>query len=203
MADGFRAPEGARHPFPPLRSAACTRPSSARAATTGSFADETFGVSARPRHRPDRRPLPFRRSRLDRQFPEPGLSGAVRRTTPRLSPGAFPGCSSTRRSTRCSSAPTFSAAYGWWNEQLPSDGAFVTALKHIVKANVLAMCTHPQGPARRHLHPERVLGVFPRRESGRDQAGRDHELPPLPVARPQLRPARRFRDVRVPAWTTA
>ncbi|VWX47259.1 family 1 glycosylhydrolase [Novosphingobium sp. 9U] len=34
---------------------------------------------------------------------------------------------------------TFSARYGWWNEQLSSDLAFVTALKHIVKANVLAM----------------------------------------------------------------
>src|SRR6478735_3437020 len=34
---------------------------------------------------------------------------------------------------------TFSAAYGWWNEQLSSDTAFVTALKHIVKANILAM----------------------------------------------------------------
>ncbi len=34
---------------------------------------------------------------------------------------------------------TFSALYGWWNEQLASDRAFVTALKHIVKANVLAM----------------------------------------------------------------
>ena len=34
---------------------------------------------------------------------------------------------------------TFSALYGWWNEQLKSDQAFVTALKHIVKANVLAM----------------------------------------------------------------
>jgi beta-glucosidase/6-phospho-beta-glucosidase/beta-galactosidase len=33
----------------------------------------------------------------------------------------------------------FSAAYGWWNEQLSSDNAFVTALKHLVKANVLAM----------------------------------------------------------------
>jgi beta-glucosidase/6-phospho-beta-glucosidase/beta-galactosidase len=33
----------------------------------------------------------------------------------------------------------FSAKYGWWNEQLTSDRAFVTALKHIVKANVLAM----------------------------------------------------------------
>ena len=33
----------------------------------------------------------------------------------------------------------FSALYGWWNEQLRSDRDFVTALKHLVKANVLAM----------------------------------------------------------------
>jgi beta-glucosidase/6-phospho-beta-glucosidase/beta-galactosidase len=33
----------------------------------------------------------------------------------------------------------FSASYGWWNEQETSDRAFVTALKHIVKANILAM----------------------------------------------------------------
>jgi beta-glucosidase/6-phospho-beta-glucosidase/beta-galactosidase len=33
----------------------------------------------------------------------------------------------------------FSAMYGWWNEQLATERAFVTALKHIVKANVLAM----------------------------------------------------------------
>ena len=33
----------------------------------------------------------------------------------------------------------FSAYYGWWNEQLKTDSGFVTALKHIVKANVLAM----------------------------------------------------------------
>ena len=33
----------------------------------------------------------------------------------------------------------FSAMYGWWNEQLKSDRAFVTALKNIVKANVMAM----------------------------------------------------------------
>ena len=33
----------------------------------------------------------------------------------------------------------FSARYGWWNEQLTSDRAFVTALKHVVQANILAM----------------------------------------------------------------
>src|SRR6185295_11677129 len=33
----------------------------------------------------------------------------------------------------------FSAQYGWWNERLRSDKAFVTALKHLCKANVNAM----------------------------------------------------------------
>ena len=33
----------------------------------------------------------------------------------------------------------FSAKYGWWNEQGTTDTTFVTALKHIVKANILAM----------------------------------------------------------------
>jgi beta-glucosidase/6-phospho-beta-glucosidase/beta-galactosidase len=33
----------------------------------------------------------------------------------------------------------FSAKYGWWNEQGTTDLTFVTALKHIVKANVRAM----------------------------------------------------------------
>ena len=34
---------------------------------------------------------------------------------------------------------TFSGLYGWWNEQGTTDRTFVTALKHIVRANVLAM----------------------------------------------------------------
>ena len=33
----------------------------------------------------------------------------------------------------------FSAKYGWWNEQKKDDRSFITALKHIVKANVMAM----------------------------------------------------------------
>lgn len=33
----------------------------------------------------------------------------------------------------------FSAQYGWWNERLSSDRAFVNAIKHLCKANVLAM----------------------------------------------------------------
>ncbi|GAC1486792.1 MAG: hypothetical protein NVS1B13_14500 [Flavisolibacter sp.] len=33
----------------------------------------------------------------------------------------------------------FSAQYGWWNERLTTDRAFVTALKNLCKANVMAM----------------------------------------------------------------
>jgi beta-glucosidase/6-phospho-beta-glucosidase/beta-galactosidase len=33
----------------------------------------------------------------------------------------------------------FSGLYGWWNEQLTTDRAFVTALKHLVRANIMAM----------------------------------------------------------------
>jgi beta-glucosidase/6-phospho-beta-glucosidase/beta-galactosidase len=36
-------------------------------------------------------------------------------------------------------AATFSAQYGWWNECLRSDRAFVTALHNLCRANVLAM----------------------------------------------------------------
>ncbi len=36
-------------------------------------------------------------------------------------------------------AAMFSAQYGWWNERLSSDMAFVNALKNLAKANVMAM----------------------------------------------------------------
>lgn len=36
-------------------------------------------------------------------------------------------------------AASFSAQYGWWNERLGSDKDFVTALKHLCQANLLAM----------------------------------------------------------------
>jgi beta-glucosidase/6-phospho-beta-glucosidase/beta-galactosidase len=36
---------------------------------------------------------------------------------------------------------TFSARYGWWNEQCSDDRSFVKALNNIVKANILAMRT--------------------------------------------------------------
>ena len=35
-------------------------------------------------------------------------------------------------------AAMFSAKYGWWNERLSSDLAFITAVKHLTRANILA-----------------------------------------------------------------
>jgi beta-glucosidase/6-phospho-beta-glucosidase/beta-galactosidase len=60
-------------------------------------------------------------------------------------------------------AATFSALFGWWNERLTSDRAFVTALKHLCQANVLAMkaiiesrsdATFIQSEASQYYHAE-------------------------------------------------
>jgi beta-glucosidase/6-phospho-beta-glucosidase/beta-galactosidase len=64
----------------------------------------------------------------------------------------------------------FSARYGWWNEQLASDRAFVTALKHIVGANLLAMReilkVHPdaifiQSESTEYFHAESPAAIGP------------------------------------------
>jgi beta-glucosidase/6-phospho-beta-glucosidase/beta-galactosidase len=56
----------------------------------------------------------------------------------------------------------FSAHYGWWNERLHSDRAFVTAIKHLCQANTLAMrailevVDHPlfiQNESSEYFHP--------------------------------------------------
>jgi beta-glucosidase/6-phospho-beta-glucosidase/beta-galactosidase len=60
-------------------------------------------------------------------------------------------------------AATFSAQFGWWNERLASDRAFVAALKHLCQANVLAMkaiircrndATFIQSEASQYYHAE-------------------------------------------------
>lgn len=59
-------------------------------------------------------------------------------------------------------AAMFSAQYGWWNECLQSDYAFVTALKNLSKANVMAMhailkiqpnATFIQSESSEYFHP--------------------------------------------------
>ena len=60
-------------------------------------------------------------------------------------------------------AAMFSGQYGWWNECLSSDRAFVTALKNLSKANVLAMqeimkiqhdAVFIQSESTEYFHPE-------------------------------------------------
>ena len=60
-------------------------------------------------------------------------------------------------------AATFSAAFGWWNERLKSDKAFVNALKHLCQANLLAMqailevrpdAVFIQSESSQYFHPE-------------------------------------------------
>jgi beta-glucosidase len=57
----------------------------------------------------------------------------------------------------------FSAKYGWWNEQASDDRSYVTAIKHIVRANVLAMhailevrpdALFIQSESTEHFHPQ-------------------------------------------------
>ena len=60
-------------------------------------------------------------------------------------------------------AATFSAQFGWWNERLKTDRAFVTALKHLCQANVMAMhailkerpdAIFIQSESTQYFHPE-------------------------------------------------
>jgi beta-glucosidase/6-phospho-beta-glucosidase/beta-galactosidase len=60
-------------------------------------------------------------------------------------------------------AATFSAQFGWWNERLRSDRAFVNALKHLCQANVMAMhailkerpdAIFIQSESTQYFHPE-------------------------------------------------
>jgi len=60
-------------------------------------------------------------------------------------------------------AATFSAQFGWWNERLKTDQAFVTALKHLCQANILAMhailkekpdAIFIQSESTQYFHPE-------------------------------------------------
>jgi beta-glucosidase/6-phospho-beta-glucosidase/beta-galactosidase len=73
----------------------------------------------------------------------------------------------------------FSGLYGWWNEQLKTDRGFVTALKHIVKANLLAM---------REILQVRPDALFVQSESSEYY----HAENPAAIAPAEIRNARRF-----------
>ncbi|WP_237215562.1 family 1 glycosylhydrolase [Falsiroseomonas oryziterrae] len=73
----------------------------------------------------------------------------------------------------------FSARYGWWNEEGRTDRTFVTALKHVVGANVLAM---------REILKLRGDAIFIQSES----TEYFHAETPAAIAPAELRNAERF-----------
>lgn len=76
-------------------------------------------------------------------------------------------------------AALFSARYGWWNEQLTEERSFVNALKHIVKANVLAM---------RAILKERPSAIFIQSEASEYF----HAMDPKAIRPAEIKNAERF-----------
>ena len=109
-------------------------------------------------------------------FQNPLTSPSFSRGTPATSPTRFPWVQLYTPVNEMFITATFSASYGWWNEQLGDDRSFVTALKHIVQGERAGDGGDPQGAARRAVYPERVFGVLPRGEPGGHRACRDAEL---------------------------
>lgn len=75
----------------------------------------------------------------------------------------------------------FSASYGWWNERMMSDAAFVTNIKHCVKGSILAMrdSGHAAG---RHFHFQRINRIRASRFAGHGFTCAVHERTALPFA---------------------
>src|SRR5436305_3574468 len=66
----------------------------------------------------------------------------------------------------------FSAQYGWWNERLASDESFVTALKHLAKANLLAEAAILKAqPGALFIQSESSEYFHPQDPAGLDRAG--------------------------------
>ena len=114
------------------------------------------------RHHADRRSVPLRRSRLAGQFPEPGFPAAVRGLMPASSPSASRGCSSTRRSTRCSFARSSppNTAGGTSRRR--------TTARSSPRSSISSKPTSgddrdPEAPSRRDLHPVGIVRILSRR----------------------------------------
>ena len=90
---------------------------------------------------------------------------------------ASPGSSSTRRSTRCSSAPSSRRAVRLVERAADER----PRLRHRAEAPRQGQragdAGHPGGAARRHLHPERVVRVLPRRQPRGHRPGRASTTP--------------------------
>ena len=89
----------------------------------------------------------------------------------------------------------FSAKYGWWNEQTKDDRSFVTALKHIVQANVMAMieilkrrhdAIFIQSESTEYFHAENPAAIKPAMRDEK-RAAQTANAPPSRNREPRLR----------------
>ncbi len=203
LANRFRPGRGSWHPFPQVRPPPAHHADRPRPLRLG-VRRRHLRRPVPPRPGADRGPLPLRRARLDRRLPEPGLPGAVRRLRRRLR-GAFsvgPALHPGQRDVHL--RPVLRQV-----RLVERAGLHRPHLRDRAQPHRAGQYPghdgDPGGAPRRHLHPERVLGVLPRREPQGDQAGRDRELAAVPVPGPKLRPPRGLGDVRVPdgQWDVA
>ncbi len=81
--------------------------------------------------------MSFRRAGLDRQFSKPGFPELFAEYAAAFA-RRFPWIRLYTPINEIFITALFSAQYGWWNERLKSDRAFVTAIKRLVQANFLA-----------------------------------------------------------------
>ena len=188
------------HPLPALRPAASTGPGSAPGRYDWEFADETFGdLKRRWTSRPIVDLCHFGVPDWLGNFQNPDFPALFADYAARLRRALPVGAALHAGQRDVHLRPASRPRYGWWNEQLSSDHAFVTALKHIVQGQRAGHAGDPRrrGPTPSSSRASRRSTSTPttRRRSGRREILNSRALP---VARPQLRPPRRLGDVRVP-----
>ena len=197
--EDFDLRAGARRLVPALRPADPPHLAGARALRLG-LRRRDLRRSAPARRRADRRPVPFRRARLDRQLPEPRLPRALRRATPAPSRERFPWVQLYTPVNEMFICATFSAALRLVERAAddataPSSPRSSTSSRPTCWPCSAILEVRPdaifiQSESSEYFHADDPAAIKPAEIA---------ERAALPVARPQLRPARRLGDVRVPA----
>ena len=199
LARGFRLRPGNRDQLSCATARRSTRPTSAPASIDWEFADLTFAELKRRDITPIVDLCHFGVPDWIGNFQNPDFPRLFADLCRRVRRALSRGCSSTRRSTRCSSARSSRRNTAGGTSRRRTTRSFVTALKHIVKANVMAMI---------EILKRRHDAIFIQSESSeyyhadsarRDRPRRSAQPDALPQPRPQLRPPGRQRDVPISA----
>ena len=163
LARGLRLRPGNRHQFPALRPAAPQDLPRARQVRLGVRRPHLRRAEAARDHA-DRRPVPLRRARLDRQFPEPRFPAAVRRLCRRVRRAlpVGPALHADQRDVHLRGLLGEIRLVERAEEGRP-------LVRHRAQAHRQSQChgddRDPQAPPRRDLHPVGIVGILSRRFS--------------------------------------